>query len=174
MTKGGAGNRELLFARHHPAKQLFFTAFSYHADLQMVAPEEGVRAAGVGAAQDRTGNNPVFIIHQLARQQLIEAGAETGFQQSRLFYLRAAKGNDAFAVQLAVEEQSADGDDLLIVEMPDLFGQADRLKEVNVRTGKPCRMRATKLVECHLPGGMAAQLAAAGLTDVDFTVRQVR
>ncbi len=25
----------------------------------------------------------------------------------------------------------------LIVEMPDLFGQADRLKEVNVRTGKP-------------------------------------
>ena len=52
MAQRGAGNREFLFARHHPAGSSFSPPFFDHAHLQMEAPQEGVRAIGGAASTE--------------------------------------------------------------------------------------------------------------------------
>ena len=58
--------------------------------------------------------------------------------------------------------------------MPDLLFQANRFEKMDVGPHQPGGMRPGKLVESNLANRMPAKLAAAGLTDVDFTVGQPR
>ncbi len=58
--------------------------------------------------------------------------------------------------------------------MPDLFGQADGLQEMDVCAWQPCRMRPGEGIKRYLSLRMPAQLAAVRLANMHFAVRQVR
>ena len=131
-------------------------------------------AVGAGTAKYRAGNDAVFPLLQLARQQIVQAGAQRRFDQPRRLHLRAAERNYPFAVQLTFKEKLTDSDRILIIEVPDLFIQAHRLQKVNMGSRQPRRVRPGELIKTDLAGRMAAQLAAAGLADVHFPVGQTR
>ena len=54
----------------------------------METPEEGVGAVGAGTAKYRAGNDAVFPLLQLARQQIVQTGAQRRFDQPRRLHLR--------------------------------------------------------------------------------------
>lgn len=58
--------------------------------------------------------------------------------------------------------------------MPDLFGQADGLQEMDVRPWQPSRVRPGEGIERHFPLRVPAQLAATRLADMHFALRQAR
>jgi hypothetical protein len=121
------------------------------------------------AAEDRAGNHAVFALFGFTASSSLISAPSSVFTR-RGFAPAAADGNHAFSAQLTRSKELTDGDDVLIIKMPDLFRQAHRLKEMDVRPDQPRRMRAGKLVKRDLPLRMTAKLAAAGLADVDFPV----
>ena len=140
----------------------------------METTQPGHRACRVPAAQHRTGNNTVFTLFRFASQQRRQVRPKQRANQTRLGCLRAADGNNAFCAQLTRGEQLTDSDHVLIIKMPDLFRQAYRLQEMNMRSHQPGRMRAGKFIKGYLPLRMPAQLTAAGLADMHFARRQAR
>jgi hypothetical protein len=124
----------------------------------------------MAAAEDRTGNQAVFASR--FHQQFIDVSAQQRLHQTRVCSLRSADGDYPFSAELTRSEELTDGDDVLIIKMPDLFRQAHWLKEMDVRPDQTRRMRASKLIKRDLPLRMPAKLAAAGLANVDFSGRQ--
>lgn len=88
-----------------------------------------------------------FSLLQLARQQIVQTGAQRRFDQPRRCHLRAAERNHPLAVQLTFKEKLTNGDRILIIEVPDLLIQAHRLQKVNMRSRQPRRVRPGELVK---------------------------
>ena len=172
MPQRGTGDGVFFRTGQHPAEQLFLAAFLHNADLQMETSQIGVRLHGMAATEDRTGNQPVFACFGFFVQQFIDIRANQRLHQTRVCSLRPTDGDGAFRAQLSGGEERTDGDDVLIIKMPDLFRQAHRLKEMDVRPDQTRRMRASKLIKRDLPLRMTAKLAATGLANVDFSGRE--
>ncbi len=114
----------------------------------------------------------VVALVRLICQQFADIGPEDGAQQTRLLHLRTAQGDNALAGKTPGGKELPDGDNVLVVEVPDLFCQADRLKKMDVSTHQPCRMRPGKGIKGDASLGMAPQLAAARLADMHPAVGQ--
>jgi hypothetical protein len=90
----------------------------------------------MAAAEDRAGNQR-FSPSLFHRQQFIDIRAQQRLHQTRVCSLRPADGDHAFSAQLTCSKELTDGDDVLIIKMPDLFRQAHRLKEMDMRPDQP-------------------------------------
>ncbi|MNE10942.1 hypothetical protein D3C80_1036800 [compost metagenome] len=129
----------------------------------MVAAEIGTGATRGAPAEHRAGDQPVVTGLQLAGGQLLQAGAQTGTQQTRLVDHRTGQGDHALGPQLAAGEQLADGDDVLIVDGPHTLGRTDRIEVVDMGPDQTRRMRAGEGLGGHPGQALAGQADALGL-----------
>ena len=60
-------------------------------------------------------------------------------------YLRTSQGDNAFDEKAVCRKQFANGNHILVIDMPDSLSCAHRIDEVNVCPGQTCRMRTVKL-----------------------------
>ena len=80
----------------------------------------------------------------LPRRQLAQAGPLAGAQQARLLHLGAAQSHDALGPQRAGGKELTAGYRVLIANVPDRLGRADRIEKVDVGAGQSRGMRAGK------------------------------
>ena len=138
----------------------------------MEASQVRVHIGRMATAEDRAGNQAVFALFRFPHQQFVDVSTQQRLHQARICSLRSADGDYPFSAELTRSKELTDGDDVLIVKVPDLFRQADWLKEMDVRPDQPRRMRARKFIKRDLPLRMPARLAAAGLANVHFSGRE--
>jgi hypothetical protein len=70
-------------------------------------------------------------------QQFIDIRPQQRLHQTRVCSLRPADGDHPFSAQLTRRKELTDGNDVLIIKMPDLFRQAHRLKEMDASRPAP-------------------------------------
>ena len=86
-------------ARTQPADQLALVIFGKHRDLLMIPAEVRFPARGFTAAEYRTGNDALLVVHQLARGQFLQRCTEHRAQQTWSFDPGASQRDDAFIPQ---------------------------------------------------------------------------
>ena len=118
------------------------TAFAYHADLVMVATKIRQAATGAATAQNRAGYDMAGIpAASFAVNQLINGYTQACFDQSWFHQAVTTQSNDPRGVDLAGSKQFADGDDILVRNMPCNLVSAHGIKVVNMRAGQSGGMR---------------------------------
>ncbi len=115
----------------------------------VTAQEPELGRADLPPAKHRAGNDAHFALIQLARHQFIEIGSEAGPQQPRILDARTAQRNDALHIKPPGAKQFADGDQILVVEMPDGLLVAHRIEQMNVCPRQAGRMRTVELLHSH-------------------------
>ena len=120
------GDGELVDARHDQAKQLPVGAFTQCGDLVVQLAEIGGGSGSLAAIQYRAGDHPLVTGTQLTGGQLVGAGAHPGPDQAWPLDAGAGKCHDPVKKQLASGKQVADGDEVLVVDLPDSPVGADR------------------------------------------------
>ncbi|SST12153.1 Uncharacterised protein [Acinetobacter baumannii] len=137
----------------HPGAQvveeLALVALLETGQLQVVAPQVGVGAMGGATAQHGAGDQSVVARLQLAGGQFVEVGAQAGAHQTRLFHHRTGQGDHPLGPQLPGREQLADGNHVLVVQVPHALAGTHRVEEVDMGAGQARRMRTGECLRGH-------------------------
>ena len=92
--------------------------------------------------QNGARNHPWLpTILDLSGDQLVQVGARPCPDQTGMAHQGARQRNDPLHIQLPGREQATDGDDGLIIQMPDRLGRSHRVEVMNMSPDQPRRMR---------------------------------
>ena len=119
--------------RAYPAQQLPLPALAEHRHLQVIASQEGRPARGPVTCQRRTGDSPALDAVERTQGVQTDRRTQPRAHETRPGHGRSADRHDPFGIQNARRELTADGDHVLIVEMPDHAHRTDRVQEMDVR-----------------------------------------
>ena len=129
----GPGDRVLVRAGAQIVHELAVAAFGQTAHLNVIAPQPVRRAARGAPAEDRAGDDALLARLQFAVGQIGQGGAQAGAQKPGIPDGGTGQRDDALDPRATGDEQLADGDDVLIADVPDRLFRADRIEEMDVR-----------------------------------------
>ena len=107
----------------------------------------------------------------LATNQIVGVGAELRRDQAWVLYLRSCDRDDEVHVQAAGGEQLAEGDDVLVADVPDDLALADRVEEMDVCPGETGRVRARELGHLQVGDALGWRQRGNGLRLVNESGR---
>ncbi|MNP24085.1 hypothetical protein D3C76_1168270 [compost metagenome] len=160
-------HRVLVHAGTQVVQQFPIVALAQAGQLQVIAAEEGTGATGGAAAQQGAGHHAVGAGLHFAGGELLQAGAQAGTQQARPLDHGAGQGHHAFDPEPAAGEQLADGDHVLVTDVPDALARAHRIEEMDMGAGQSCRVRPGEGFSLDLGQPLARQADAFGLAEED-------
>jgi hypothetical protein len=122
-------------------------------------------AHGLAAGEDGAADDAVLTDVQLAGGEVGDAGADAGREQAGLLDRGAGEADDAAAVDLAGPEQRADGEHVLVAEVPDDAAAVDGVELVDVGADVARGVDAVEVLDLEVGDAGGVDLQLAGLAE---------
>ncbi len=130
-----------LVSRLDVAQQPPLATFAQDGHLQRVAAQVCHIPVADRAVQRRSGDDAILAVDQFTAREISRGGTDVCANQSRRPHLRSCKRNHPRRIELTRDEQLADRDRILVVQMPYGLVRPDRIEQMNVGADESRRMR---------------------------------